>query len=270
VNISLMNVNNKQLPTNRQQGFTIVELLIAGVLGLLLLAGVVQLFVGSNKNYSLQGQLADIQEDGRFALMFLKEELQQGGWAENPWANRPGAINMANSSDGVTDSVAVAYSVAAGGVNSFDCNGSAVATGQIENRFFVGGANGDELLCQGNGGGAAQPLINGVTNFQVLYGVESDAACPDGVINGYLTHDQFVAAGASVLLVSVRVALLLSSEEDVLPADESKDHQLLDTSVNTNDKLAHRLFQQTIYMPNGIFLTISDPSSVMDCMTDLI
>jgi len=266
-----VNVLNKQLPIKNQQGFTIVELLIAGTLGILLLAGVIQLFVGSNKNYTLQGQLADIQEDGRFALMFLKEELQQGGWADNPWLARPAAINMANSTDGVTDSVAVAYSVQAGGVNSFDCNGAAVLTGQIENRFFVGGANGDELLCQGNGVGAvAQPLINGVTNFQVLYGVETDAACPDGVVNSYITHDQFVAAGGSVLLVSVRIALLLSSKENVLPADESHDHQLLDTSFNTNDKLTHRLFQQTIYMPNGIFLTISDPSAVMDCMTDVI
>lgn len=262
-----MNVINKQLPNNKHKGFTIVELLIAGTLGLLLIGGVIQLFTGSNRIYSMQEQLADIQEDGRFALIFLKEELQKGGWAEDPWAARPDAINLANSSDGVTDSVAVAYSVTPGGPESFDCNGSAVATGSIENRFYVGGANGDELLCQGNGGGAAQPLINGVTNFQVLYGVETDTACPDGVVNSYLTHDQFVAAGASVLLISVRVALLLSSEEDVIASDKLIDHQLLDTSVPTNDKLAHRLFQQTVFMPNGIYLTISAPSAVMNCMT---
>ena len=262
-----MNIINKQLPNNKHKGFTIVELLIAGTLGLLLIAGVIQLFVGSNRNYSMQEQLADIQEDGRFALIFLKEELQKGGWAEDPWAIRLDAVNLDNSSDGVADSIAVAYSVTPGGPESFDCNGAAVANGSIENRFFVGGANGDELLCQGNGGGAAQPLINGVTDFQVLYGVETDAACPDGIVNNYLTRDQYVAAGASVMLVSVRVALLLSSEKDVRTSDKLIDHQLLDSPANTNDRLAHRLFQQTIFMPNGIYLTISSPTAVMNCMT---
>lgn len=267
-----MRIINKQLSAKKQLGFTIVELLIAGVLGILLLAGVVQLFVGSNQNYSLQEQLADIQEDGRFALIFLKEELQKGGWVDDGQiaGGVPAAVNLANSSDGVTDSITVAYNVLASGPDAFDCNGAAVIGGSIQNRFYVGGTNGDELLCQGNGGGIAQPLINGVSNFQVLYGVETGAACPDGIVNVYLTRDQYDAIASSVVLVSVRVALLLSSEENVLPANESNSHQLLDAAVTTNDRLAHRLFQQTIYMPNAILSTISNSSVILDCASRII
>jgi len=268
-----MRIINKQLPVATPSGFTIVELLIAGVLGILLLTGVIQLFAGSNKNYSLQEQLADVQEDGRFALIFLKEEIQKGGWVFDEVRQSPvDAVNLVNSSDGTTDSITVAYQVEVGGANSFDCNGAAVTSGSIENRFYVGGANGDELLCQGNGGGAAQPLINGVTNFQVLYGLETDVTCPDGLVNMYLNRDQYLAAAAAIVnpedrltLVSVRVALLLQSEEDVIPANESNTHQLLDTSVTTNDRAAHRLFQQTIYMPNSILTAMSSSTLIFKC-----
>ncbi len=275
-----MRIVNQQLPAKKQLGFTIVELLIAGVLGILLLAGVVQLFVGSNQNYSLQEQLADIQEDGRFALIFLKEELQKGGWVDDGQiaAGIPIAVNIANSSDGVTDSIAVTYNVLDGGPDAFDCNGAAVTGGGIENRFYVGGTNGDELLCQGNGGGAAQPLINGVSNFQVLYGIETDVTCPDGIVNVYLTRDEYNAADAAAIavdpkkpiaLVSVRVALLLSSGENVLPANEVNPYQLLDTAVTTNDRLAHRLFQQTIYMPNAILPIMSNSNLIMGCASQI-
>lgn len=253
--------------TVQQKGFTIVELMIAGTLGLLLIAGVIQLFTSSNKNFTMQEELANLQEDGRFAMIFLENEIQQGGWI-NDWSiSVPPAVNMTNSSDGaINDSVAISYAVPINGVANRDCNGAVVASGVIENRFYVGGANGEELMCQGNGGGAvAQPLIDGVKGFQVLYGVETNNVCPDGVINSYLTHDEFVAAGNSVVLVSVRVAVLLGSEENVRDQSKSVPHQLLDTVITTNDRLAYRLFQQTIYMPNSVFSVIGNPEMSIDC-----
>ena len=68
------------LPAKKQAGFTLVELMIAGTLGLLLLAGIIQLFAGSQQSYKLQNQLADIQENGRFALMILERQVQKSSW----------------------------------------------------------------------------------------------------------------------------------------------------------------------------------------------
>lgn len=254
----------------KQTGFTVVELLIAGLLGIILIAGVIQLFVGSNRNYSLQNELANIQEDGRFAMIFLEEEIQKGGWVDSFDADVKPAVDMALSEDSVTDKVAVAYKMQVDGTNNRDCNGALVADGAITNTFFVGGTSGEEFMCQGNGGGAAQPLIDGVKNFQVLYGVETNGKCSDGAVNQYMTKDQFIAAGGNMTVVSVRVALLLASEENVLPSIENITHDILDQDITTNDKLAYRTFQQTIYMPNAIYSTAGNPANAVLCLANAV
>lgn len=252
---------------SKQKGFTIVELLIAGLLGIILIAGVIQLFVGSNANYTLQDELADIQEDGRFAMIFLENEIQRGGWIDDFNARVPPAVDLNLSLDAASDSVAVSYKVPVDGVSNVDCNGSNVADGYVTNTFLVGGDSGEELMCLGNGAGAvAQPLINGVKNFQVLYGVESNATCPDGAVNQYMTRDQVLAGGSNLVIVSVRVALLIASEEDVLPENETVVHDLLDTQYTSTDKLTYRTFQQTIYMPNSIFSTAGNPDMAITCL----
>ncbi len=252
----------KGLPVN-QRGFTIVELMIAGLLGIVLTAGVIQLFIGSNKNYSLQDELANVQEDGRFALIFLQNEIQRGSWISDFNMQVPPGIDLANSSDGASDTMAVSYSLPP---DSPDCNGAVVASGVVVNQFFIGGANGDELLCRGNGAGSTpQPLISGVRSFQVLYGVETSAQCPDGAVNQYMTKTQIDAMGGNVVVVSVRVALLLASEDDVLDQAEAKTHEVLDTQVATDDRLAYRTFQQTVYMPNAIYATAGNPEMAITC-----
>ncbi len=260
-------VTTKGMPSRTQGGFTLVELMIAGLLGIILTAGVIQLFIGSNRNYSLQDELANVQEDGRFALIFLENEIQRGGWIDDFNREVPPAIDLNNSSDGVSDRIAVSYALPP---DSRDCNGSVVADGLIVNQFFVGGASGEELMCLGNGGGSAQPLIDGVKNFQVLYGVETNGICPDGAVNQYMTHDQINAAGGSIVIVSARVALLLASEDDVLSTAESRTHDLLDTQMTTNDKLAYRTFQQTIYMPNAIYATAGNPEMAITCRAEQV
>ena len=253
-----------------QKGFTVVELMIAGLLGIVLTAGVIQLFLGSNQNYSMQEELANLQEDGRFAMIFLENEVQKGGWIDDFARDVPAAISLDDSSDGLTDTIAVSYAMDVDGVSNVDCNGAIVADGLIVNQFYVGGASGDELLCLGNGGGAAQPLINKVRGFQVLYGVETNNVCPDGAVNQYMTRDQIVAAGNNLVIVSVRVALLISSEEDVINQNKSREHFLLDTTQVTNDKLAYRTFQQTIFMPNAIYSTAGNPDMSITCAANNI
>ncbi len=258
---------NIKLP-QKQKAFTIVELMIAGVLGLLLTAGVIKLFIGSNQNYKLQYELANIQEAGRFAMIFLKEEIQKGGWIDDFNSNVPAAVDMSLSSDGVTDSLAISYKVVVDGIANRDCNDALVADGYITNRFYVGGVNGEQFLCQGNGGKVAQPYIDGVKNFQVLYGVETNGACPDGAVNQYMNQDQVAAAGSNIAIVSVRVALMLSSEANVLDKAETHTYDILDSQKTTNDRLAYRIFQQTVFMPNALYSTTGNPNKGISCLAD--
>ena len=251
--------------TQGQQGFSIVELLIAGLLGLILLAGVVQLFLGSNRNYTMQDELASLQEDGRFALMFLQNQIQAGGWLGDLRSDSmPLAVDITQSSDSTYDSFAVSFNAVTDGTENRDCNGTVVSSGEITNRFYVSGT---DLMCQGNGGGTAQPLLSGIEAFQILYGVETESSCPDGVVNNYLNRTDVISAGLAEKIISIRIGLLLQSSSDVLDAAESNDYTVLNTTYTTpSDKRIRRLFQQTIFMPNAGYRTVGNPQQIIECM----
>ncbi len=72
-------INKRQFYS--QKGFSLIELMIALVIGLILIAGVLQVFVGSTVTYSMQSGLSKIQENGRFAMSFLARDLRQAGFS---------------------------------------------------------------------------------------------------------------------------------------------------------------------------------------------
>lgn len=72
----------KTLPNSsqKQTGLSLIELLIAMVLGLSLAAGVVQVYVGNSTTERSQEARARLQDNGRFALNFLAQEVRMGGY----------------------------------------------------------------------------------------------------------------------------------------------------------------------------------------------
>lgn len=65
---------------NKQQGMTLIEILIALVLGSFLLAGVYKIFLNSKQNYLMQEGLSRMQESGRFALEFISRDIRMSGY----------------------------------------------------------------------------------------------------------------------------------------------------------------------------------------------
>ncbi|MDH0289944.1 PilW family protein [Pseudomonas sp. GD04087] len=80
----------------RQRGLSLVELLVAMALGLILLAGVIQVVVGSKRSHQSGMALAELQENGRFALEAVGRDLRNAGFAG---ACTGGLVN-ASGSDG--------------------------------------------------------------------------------------------------------------------------------------------------------------------------
>lgn len=64
----------------RQAGFSMVELMVALVLGLFLTVAVLQTFVGAKQAYEFQQEFARIQENGRFAMEFLSRDIRQADY----------------------------------------------------------------------------------------------------------------------------------------------------------------------------------------------
>ena len=63
-----------------QRGISLVELLVAMAVGLVLLAGVYQIFVGNTTSYSLNEDMSRLQENGRFAIQLLNRAAREAGF----------------------------------------------------------------------------------------------------------------------------------------------------------------------------------------------
>jgi type IV pilus assembly protein PilW len=63
----------------RQGGMTLIELMVALVLGLLVSAGIVALFMATNQSNKTQSALGRVQENGRFAVGRLEADLRMAG-----------------------------------------------------------------------------------------------------------------------------------------------------------------------------------------------
>jgi type IV pilus assembly protein PilW len=63
-----------------QRGLSLIELMIAILIGSFISAGLLQLFVSSRQTYRVQESLSRLQEEGRFAINFLSRDLRMAGY----------------------------------------------------------------------------------------------------------------------------------------------------------------------------------------------
>jgi type IV pilus assembly protein PilW len=68
------------LPHLRAHGFTLIELMVSMVLGLMLSAGIVNIYLQNKQNYLQDEELARMQENARYAIGLLKRELTMAGF----------------------------------------------------------------------------------------------------------------------------------------------------------------------------------------------
>src|SRR5580698_8245939 len=70
-----------------QAGFSMVELMVALVLGVILTSGVISVFISSKNTYNTNNSLGQVEEGGRYALNFMQPILTMAG---NTGCSRPG------------------------------------------------------------------------------------------------------------------------------------------------------------------------------------
>lgn len=64
----------------KQKGLSLVELMVAMLLGLVLMAGVLQVFLASKRTYTYQTALSRVQENGRIAQEFFSRDIRMAGY----------------------------------------------------------------------------------------------------------------------------------------------------------------------------------------------
>lgn len=109
-----------------QRGVSLIELMVAMLLGLLLMGAVLQFYLANKSSYVNQEQNAYLQESGRYALGDIARTTRMAGvsgCSSRPIPGKPfPVINHLNGTD-------YAYALFAVGVRGFEANGTAPAVG---------------------------------------------------------------------------------------------------------------------------------------------
>jgi type IV pilus assembly protein PilW len=124
----------------RQAGFTIVELMIALLLGMLVIGSSVALFISQRMTTKLASQMSDIQNEGRIALDAVARDLRAAGDFGCALAEPP--INaLVNAS---------MFDAADGGVRGFD-KGTSISASTLSGHSAASGANPVSDIVVGSG-----------------------------------------------------------------------------------------------------------------------
>lgn len=238
-----------------QRGMTLVELMVAMVIGLLIALAAAAALLVSRQGFTTVDTASQLRDNSRFVRDVLQRLVVQSGYKNVQYASTPassdtkgldpnpppnifGLNNASRASTNTWDtgtartSGAVAYgsdilvlryqtssftqsSTTADG-SMIDCSGAASTAIPIDRNdrllsiLHVGISTDGEpsLMCSRSADGTApyttQPLIRGVENFQVLYGVDGVApgnttvplaTTPDSVPERYLRADQLTISG---------------------------------------------------------------------------
>ncbi|WP_062268572.1 PilW family protein [Endozoicomonas arenosclerae] len=82
----------------RQAGLSLVEMMVAMLLGLILIAGIGHLFLSANRTYMLQDELSRIQENARFAIDLIARDIRMAASTGCPFSSE-----LANAVYSATD-----------------------------------------------------------------------------------------------------------------------------------------------------------------------
>lgn len=268
------------------RGMTIIELMVALVLGLLLAAVIIILFSSAKASYRMQDGLTRIQEDGRIAVQLIGEEVRKAGYRKPVW-NDPlngyspvtaGSTNGASNGNDTLQFMYMSDTDCTGTVNtSIDPETLEPAADYKQVTFAVSG-NGVLLWSCAFGSNPAsltlqsanQPVIDGVESFQVLYGVDTDFP-PDFSINAWTTADninpeasvcmqsQYLCEAGGLLNdmldgvpVAIKLALLIASPEAAESNAGTQSFEVLDVPVTTsgNSGLMRKVYSTTVTLRN--------------------
>lgn len=77
-----MRANSEITRQHREAGFTLIELMVALVIGSLLVIGILAIFIYGNRSYREDDQVAKMQDELRFAMSQITRDLEMAGfWA---------------------------------------------------------------------------------------------------------------------------------------------------------------------------------------------
>jgi type IV pilus assembly protein PilW len=211
---------------------SLISLMVGMTIGLLLLAGLFQIWLQTRQTFGAQGQMAQLQDNERMVLTTMANTIQTGGYypvylnySATPPATPYTASSLTATGNFTTagQSLYGTYSATPPGDTlsvrfiadststtanntTLDCQGQTEATGTlVVNTYQI---TGGYLTCSTNGGNAQTIINNPVANMTVLYGVDT---LGDGTQLEYLTADKVQASTYWGKIISVQIQLTFNN-----------------------------------------------------------
>jgi type IV pilus assembly protein PilW len=75
----LMEITSKQNFRHSNQGFTMVELLVAMVVALMAIGAIYSTFLNQHRSYQIQEEIAEMQQNLRAAMLYMEREVRMAG-----------------------------------------------------------------------------------------------------------------------------------------------------------------------------------------------
>lgn len=223
----------------RQQGMSLAELMIGMVLGLIIISAVLNTYIGSTRSSDFSRGIQYMQENGRYGMTTLQRGIRLAGYSPNN-----GSPNERLTPFVIADSneTTIVVQVA----DRYDCNGADTASvNGIAVNTYAHDPVAMTITCTGNVGLEAMPIVEGVEAMRILWGINAD---DDNVPDRYISYDAGIDADE---VLSVRVAILVSSDDPIRSRAGIETHVLLDREIETGpDKIARNVFSSTIQLRN--------------------
>ncbi len=222
----MRNPKSSRLP-QRQRGYTLVEILVALFIGIFLLVGLFTILQNTRRTSSNQTALTQLQDEQRMAMSLLTDVIQNAGYFDPNTITSAVALpalaatglatasaltasqGLSGSDAAAGDMILVRYATNGTGSAAPDgienCNGGTNATALTYiNTFYI---SSNSLYCSTDGTNTTGiPLVAGVENMQIYYGVSTTAATNN--VDTYMTATQVQGSTLGwAAVTSVRVTL---------------------------------------------------------------
>jgi len=216
-----------------QRGFTLIEMMVAITLGVFLIGGLLMMVMSTRDAFGKQNLLAQLQDNQRLVMTFMAEVVESTGYFPDPVHNvyttvlsapagvftAPGQAVFGTYNAAIPgDTVTIRYGAALND-NVFNCKGltnTTVATYDVfVNKFWVNNAipTNPVLTCTVSSTAINPafdvPLVNGVQNLTILYGIKRNIADTGSCADTYLNASQMLAADwSNVCSVNVTISFI--------------------------------------------------------------
>lgn len=260
------------LSRRRQLGMTLIEIMIALLIGAFLMGGVLQIFVSSRQTNRMQESLSRLQENGRFAMEFISKDIRRAGYwgclsPSTPDTDIAGTNDDTVNGDSIDDgtdtltlrgafssliSVCIEPPLPPTAAACLPATASACGDPALTTAAYYTDPSStitytiNNSVLQRNTNNQNNGLIEGIENMQILYGADTNA---DNVPNYY------VPAGTAGLnmaqVVSIRISLLAATIDDNLTA-QPLTYTYNGVTTTPTDFRIRRVFNTTIAVRNRL------------------